>query len=82
MHSSGHPSPEGGGADAEEAARAPSVGEKADGQPDQGLQDIGVVGKADGEHLLITSCSRRASGQTEQAAPCTSPHLQRTWGRG
>lgn len=64
MHTSGHPSPEGGGEDPEEEARAPSVGEKADGQPDQGLQDIGVMDKADGEHLLITSCSRRASWQT------------------
>lgn len=60
--SSGHPSPEGGGEEPEEI-RAPSVGEKADGQPDQGLQDTVVRDKAAGEHLLITSCSRRAGGQ-------------------
>lgn len=55
VHRSRHPSPEGGGEDPEEAARAPSDEEKADKQPDQGLQNVGVMDKDDGEHLFITS---------------------------
>lgn len=78
-HRSRHPSREGGGEDPGEEARAPSVGEKADGQPDQGLQDVGVMDEADGEHLLITD---EQEGWRVGGAGCSrhQPHLQRTWG--